>query len=285
MRAELEGNICRCTGYHNIVKAVLDASEGKVEQGRKGKKAALRRSGRAAYRDSSALYCTRNSLGPLFAFSGGEQSWVWKALAPALLRKEDKRFITGKGRYTDDMVVPGMKHAHFVRSPARPCGHQEDRHQRRRGDAGRHWRADRQGTEGRRHRQPDLRLDDPFQGRLADEDGRMVAAGTSTRCAMSAMRSPSSWPTPRARPAMRPKPSRSTYKDKKAVVSAVDALKPGAPQIHPEAAGNLIFDWEIGDAKATDAAFTRRGPCDEARHRQQPAGAKPDGAARDARRL
>ena len=26
VRTELEGNICRCTGYHNIVKSVLDAS-------------------------------------------------------------------------------------------------------------------------------------------------------------------------------------------------------------------------------------------------------------------
>ena len=26
VRAELEGNLCRCTGYHNIVKAVLAAS-------------------------------------------------------------------------------------------------------------------------------------------------------------------------------------------------------------------------------------------------------------------
>ena len=32
-------------------------------------------------------------------------------------RREDKRFITGKGRYTDDMTVAGMAHAVFVRSP------------------------------------------------------------------------------------------------------------------------------------------------------------------------
>ena len=29
VRKALEGNLCRCTGYHNIVKAVLDASKSK----------------------------------------------------------------------------------------------------------------------------------------------------------------------------------------------------------------------------------------------------------------
>jgi carbon-monoxide dehydrogenase small subunit len=27
VREELEGNLCRCTGYHNIVKAILAASQ------------------------------------------------------------------------------------------------------------------------------------------------------------------------------------------------------------------------------------------------------------------
>jgi len=34
-----------------------------------------------------------------------------------LKRVEDKRFITGQGRSTDDIVLPQMTYAHFVRSP------------------------------------------------------------------------------------------------------------------------------------------------------------------------
>jgi len=35
----------------------------------------------------------------------------------SLRRKEDPRLITGKGTYVDDVVLPGMLHAAFVRSP------------------------------------------------------------------------------------------------------------------------------------------------------------------------
>ena len=32
-------------------------------------------------------------------------------------RKEDKKFLTGKGRYTADINLARQTHAHFVRSP------------------------------------------------------------------------------------------------------------------------------------------------------------------------
>jgi aerobic carbon-monoxide dehydrogenase large subunit len=35
----------------------------------------------------------------------------------ALRRKEDPRMVRGRGRYIDDIVVPGMLHAATVRSP------------------------------------------------------------------------------------------------------------------------------------------------------------------------
>ena len=34
----------------------------------------------------------------------------------AVLRKEDPRLLTGRGRYTDDVELPCLLHAHFVRS-------------------------------------------------------------------------------------------------------------------------------------------------------------------------
>src|SRR3954452_23446733 len=35
----------------------------------------------------------------------------------SLKRKEDPRLITGRATYVDDIVLPGMLHAAFVRSP------------------------------------------------------------------------------------------------------------------------------------------------------------------------
>src|SRR5256886_4575572 len=38
-------------------------------------------------------------------------------IGAAVRRKEDQRFVTGKGHYTDDISRPGQTHAFFVRSP------------------------------------------------------------------------------------------------------------------------------------------------------------------------
>src|SRR5881392_4523544 len=35
----------------------------------------------------------------------------------SVLRREDERFLTGRGRFTDDVTLPGTTHAAFVRSP------------------------------------------------------------------------------------------------------------------------------------------------------------------------
>jgi carbon-monoxide dehydrogenase large subunit len=40
-----------------------------------------------------------------------------RVIGAALPRKEDYRFVTGQGRYLDDIAFPGCLHAHFVRSP------------------------------------------------------------------------------------------------------------------------------------------------------------------------
>ena len=34
-----------------------------------------------------------------------------------LLRREDQRFLTGAGQYTDDVVLPGQSYGFFLRSP------------------------------------------------------------------------------------------------------------------------------------------------------------------------
>ncbi len=38
-------------------------------------------------------------------------------IGASVKRKEDYRFLTGNGTYTDDINRPGQAHGHFVRSP------------------------------------------------------------------------------------------------------------------------------------------------------------------------
>ena len=45
-----------------------------------------------------------------------------RLLGASIKRREDPRFITGKGNYTDDLRLPGMTYAAFVRSPHAHAG-------------------------------------------------------------------------------------------------------------------------------------------------------------------
>ncbi len=45
------------------------------------------------------------------------------------------------------------------------------------------------------------------------------------------------------------------YTDLPSVSSTTDALAPGAPEVHDGVAGNLCYDWHIGDKAVVDAAF------------------------------
>ena len=47
------------------------------------------------------------------------------------------------------------------------------------------------------------------------------------------------------------------YDVKPANVDLAKALDKGAPEVHPEAPGNLIYDWEIGVKADVDAAFAK----------------------------
>ncbi|MGY8995734.1 MAG: hypothetical protein ACKVH7_04760, partial [Alphaproteobacteria bacterium] len=39
-----------------------------------------------------------------------------QGIGASVLRKEDRRFITGRGRYVGDLVGPGVLRAFFLRS-------------------------------------------------------------------------------------------------------------------------------------------------------------------------
>jgi aerobic carbon-monoxide dehydrogenase large subunit len=47
------------------------------------------------------------------------------------------------------------------------------------------------------------------------------------------------------------------YKARPHVVGTFEAAQPGAPLVHDHIESNIVFDWEMGDRAATDAAFAK----------------------------
>lgn len=172
------------------------------------------------------------------------------------LRKEDKRFITGKGRYTDDMTAPRMTYAAFVRSPhahARITGIDISAALEMEGVeavlTGEQLVGDGVGNlicgwmihsrDGSPMKMGAWRALEPETVRYAGQAVAVVIAETLGQARDAA------------------ETVQVSYEELPVVIDPVAALEPGAPQLHPEAPGNLIYDWVIGDEAATNAAFEK----------------------------
>ena len=177
-----------------------------------------------------------------------------EGIGARVARKEDKRFVTGKGKYVDDVRVHGMTYAHFVRSPhahAKVKSIDISEAMKKTGVV-----AVLTGKEI---------VEDKIGNLIC---GWMIHSKDGTPMKMGA------WP------AMAPETVRFvgqavavvigetrnqardgadavevTYDELPAAASITAAIAAGAPQLHPEAPGNIIYDWHIGDQAATDTAF------------------------------
>src|SRR5437762_3525606 len=175
----------------------------------------------------------------------------------SIKRREDPRFITGRGQYVDDVKLPGMTHAAVVRSPhahARIRKIDASGALKHPGVVAVFTGKDMTGVNSlpcgwdlRKEKNVPGVVQDlamvphmPLTSDVARHVGDPVAvviAETQSAALDGAEKVQVSW---------EPLPS----------VTATDkAIAPGAPKVHDVATGNVAFKWALGDAAATDAAF------------------------------
>jgi len=177
-------------------------------------------------------------------------------LGQPIARREDRRFLTGRGRYAENTAPAGALVVLFVRSPhahARIGGIDKAAALASPGVAAVYTAddvaADKLGhlpaiseikdEAGNRHREPP-HLPMPIgKVRHVGDIVAMVVADTldQARDAAEALA--------------------VDYEELPAVVTAAQALAPGAPLVHDDVPGNLMCRWGKGDRAATDAAFAR----------------------------
>ena len=178
------------------------------------------------------------------------------AIGTPVRRREDYRFLTGQGTYTDDINRPGQLHAFILRSP----------HANARLGA-----IDTSAAKSA----PGVVAIFTGQDMAADGIGGLPCGWLVTSKDGSPMKEPPHpvLATDRVRHVGDPvavviAESLSEARDaaekiavayavEPAVVDPIDALKPGAPQVSPEAPGNVCYDWHLGDLTAVDVAFAK----------------------------
>jgi len=177
-------------------------------------------------------------------------------IGAAVLRKEDRRFLTGAGRYTDDVQRPNQTHLAIVRSPHAHARIAAVRTEAARGApgvlavlTGADLAAEKIGnipTGWLIHSKDGSPMVEPPHPALALERVRHV--GDPVAIVVAATRD-------QAREAAAL--LEVDYEELPAVATVEAAIRPGAPLVWDQAKGNTCFDWQLGDAAATDAAFAK----------------------------
>jgi aerobic carbon-monoxide dehydrogenase large subunit len=169
-------------------------------------------------------------------------------------RREDQRFLTGQGRYLDDLVFEGLVHAVMLRSPhAHALIERIDTAaaQRAPGVLAVLTAADVAG-DGLLPLRPAAEANTQTGKPFAFEPQPLLASG-KVRHVGEAVALIVAETREQAQDAA--ELVAVDYIPLPAVTTAAAALAPGAPLLSENAPGNLCLDWRTGDPKAADAGF------------------------------
>jgi carbon-monoxide dehydrogenase large subunit len=177
----------------------------------------------------------------------------------SIKRREDPRFISGRGQYVDDIKLPGMTYAAFVRSPhahARIKGIDVSAAKTHPGVVAVFTGKDMAGVNSL----PcgwDLRKEKGVPGVV--QDLAIVPHMPLTSDAARHVGDPVAVVIADSRAAAEDAAEKVDVSwEPVASVTATDkAAAPNAPKIHDVPTGNVAFKWALGDAAATDAAFAK----------------------------
>jgi carbon-monoxide dehydrogenase large subunit len=175
-------------------------------------------------------------------------------IGASLRRKEDFRFLTGRGNYTDDINRPGQLYAFVLRSPHAHA------------TIGAITLAAAEASPGVAaiFTGADMAKDGvggvPCGWGITDKHGKPMVEPPHPVLAQGKVRhvgDPVAVVIAESRDQAKDAAEliEVAYGVLPAVVDAVDAIKPGAPLVFEEAPANTCYEWEIGDKGATDAAF------------------------------
>jgi aerobic carbon-monoxide dehydrogenase large subunit len=186
------------------------------------------------------------------------------AVGRPVLRKEDRRLLTGAGRFTDDFNLPGQAYAAMVRSPlphARIVRIAAVRARALPGVLGVYTGAD-CASDGLapipHHPLPstreDMKLTGPGGGSIFEGPHRLLPADKARHVgeAVAMVVAESRDQALDAAEAVS-----VDYSELPWVTHSEDALGPSAPAVWDEAPGNVLVDTAFGDRDATESAFAR----------------------------